>query len=176
MWELLTGRVAFSGLHYGAIIERVALMGERPAVPPGTPEDFSLLMCSCWSADPEQRPTFDQVMRCLDIMITSRQQELAVAKSGSTHNNSSSNSFDTQQMPSSGHPSVAIVQQAPQVGVSSSSGEFDMTVSTRGFSSGRYGKSGESGQLGGNAVSDGSAHSKANGNGDPGAPFEPQDL
>lgn len=61
VWELLTSRTAFSGLHYGAIIERVALMGERPSVPSGAPEDYALLMCSCWSADPEQRPTFDQV-------------------------------------------------------------------------------------------------------------------
>ncbi|KAF8066337.1 Map3k12 [Scenedesmus sp. PABB004] len=83
MWELLTGRAAYSGQHYGAIIEHVALLGERPAVPAAAPEDFSLLMGSCWHADPAQRPTFEQVVRCLDIMITARQQELAEAKSGS---------------------------------------------------------------------------------------------
>jgi hypothetical protein len=61
VWELLTARVAFKGLHYGAIIEHVALMGERPPMPEGTPEDFRLLMSSCWHADAQQRPAFDQV-------------------------------------------------------------------------------------------------------------------
>jgi hypothetical protein len=61
VWELLTGRMAFKGLHYGAIIEHVALMGERPPVPEGAPEDFCLLMSSCWHADAQQRPAFDQV-------------------------------------------------------------------------------------------------------------------
>jgi hypothetical protein len=61
VWELLTARVAFKGLHYGAIIEHVALLGERPPMPEGAPEDFRLLMSSCWHADPQQRPAFDQV-------------------------------------------------------------------------------------------------------------------
>eukprot|EP00882_Tetradesmus_deserticola_P028491 GHRQ01031745.1.p1 GENE.GHRQ01031745.1~~GHRQ01031745.1.p1 ORF type:complete len:297 (+),score=127.30 GHRQ01031745.1:3-893(+) len=61
MWELATARVAFKGLHYGAIIEHVALLGERPPMPEGAPEDFRLLLSSCWHADAQQRPAFDQV-------------------------------------------------------------------------------------------------------------------
>jgi hypothetical protein len=70
VWELLTARVAFKGLHYGAIIEHVALMGERPPVPEGAPEDFCLLMSSCWHADAQQRPAFDQVRMMFDWLGT----------------------------------------------------------------------------------------------------------
>eukprot|EP00878_Enallax_costatus_P005213 GHUV01005479.1.p1 GENE.GHUV01005479.1~~GHUV01005479.1.p1 ORF type:complete len:661 (+),score=159.36 GHUV01005479.1:2184-4166(+) len=160
MWELLTGRTAFSGLHYGAIIERVALMGERPPVPSGTPEDYTLLMCSCWSADPDQRPTFDQVVRCMDIMITSRQQELAVAKSGSTHDQSSSNNSATQQVQlPSGHPTPQLTHQQPQRAVSSSSGEFEM--SGRGYSSGRCASSRISGDNSGQVLTPSAQNSGA---------------
>lgn len=64
VWELLTGLIAFKGLHYGAIIEHVALMGVRPPIPDGAAEDYVLLMCSCWHPDPQQRPTFEQVGPC----------------------------------------------------------------------------------------------------------------
>eukprot|EP00775_Hariotina_reticulata_P011575 gene11575-11719_t len=79
MWELMTGAVAFKGLHYGSVIERVALIGERPVFPQDAPEDYALLANSCWQAEVQARPDFGQVLQCLDIMITSRQQELAEA-------------------------------------------------------------------------------------------------
>lgn len=79
MWELLTGEVAFKGWQWGAILEHVALGDPpgRPPVPEGAPEDYVLLMEACWQNDPAQRPTFHEVVRCINIMITSRQQELA---------------------------------------------------------------------------------------------------
>lgn len=72
VWELLTARVAFKGLHYGAIIEHVALLGERPPLPAEASEDFCLLMSSCWHADAAQRPAFDQVRgrtRCYVVVV-----------------------------------------------------------------------------------------------------------
>ena len=61
MWELLTGQVAFQGWQWGAIIENVALVGKRPPIPEQAPDDFCLLMESCWQQDPLQRPTFADV-------------------------------------------------------------------------------------------------------------------
>eukprot|EP00877_Chromochloris_zofingiensis_P009686 jgi/Chrzof1/4971/Cz15g06230.t1 len=69
MWEVFTGEMAFQNFHYGEVIERVALQGERPDVPEHAPEDFALIMTSCWHADPTLRPSFTQVVDCLDIML-----------------------------------------------------------------------------------------------------------
>lgn len=71
MWELLTSRTAFKDMHYGTVIQRVVTGGQRPPVPPETPEDYALLMEACWAKSPADRPTFDQILECLTIMIQS---------------------------------------------------------------------------------------------------------
>ncbi len=75
MWELISSKSAFSGKHYGEIIERVLVHNERPPIPPDAPEDYVLLMSSCWDAKPKLRPTFEAVRQCLDIMLQQRQEE-----------------------------------------------------------------------------------------------------
>lgn len=60
-WELLTGQVAFRGWQWGAILEHVALSDGRPPIPEGAPEDFVLLLESCWHKDPARRPAFTEV-------------------------------------------------------------------------------------------------------------------
>lgn len=64
MWELLTGEAAFQGWQWGAIIENVALNGQRPTIPATAPEDYCLLVESCWHQSPAQRPNFDEVGGC----------------------------------------------------------------------------------------------------------------
>ncbi|WIA28307.1 hypothetical protein OEZ86_010858 [Tetradesmus obliquus] len=79
MWELFTGSSAFKG-HFGNVVQRV-VAGERPPLPEEAPEEYSLLMTSCWCADPRQRPSFEQVVECLGLMLQSfchLTQELAV--------------------------------------------------------------------------------------------------
>lgn len=41
VWEVFTGKVAFSGLHYGEVFEQVALWQKRPPVPPEMPPDYA---------------------------------------------------------------------------------------------------------------------------------------
>lgn len=125
MWELLTARVAFKGLHYGAIIEHVALLGERPPLPAEAPEDFCLLMSSCWHADAAQRPAFDQVMRCLDIMISCRQQEMVAAKTSGSGCGATTHSGSC----------CASGTLASHQHLGASSGEFALTITTRAGSS-----------------------------------------
>ena len=77
VWELITGSVAFGRMHYGEVVERVGLQGERPPFPEQTPEEYSLLMSSCWGENPSARPSFEQVAECLNLMVASVQQQLA---------------------------------------------------------------------------------------------------
>ena len=71
VWELLTTRTAFKNEHYGSIIHQVVEGGRRPTIPTDAPEDYALLMEACWANNPAARPTFEQVLECLSIMLQS---------------------------------------------------------------------------------------------------------
>ncbi|WIA33471.1 hypothetical protein OEZ86_006600 [Tetradesmus obliquus] len=69
MWEVYTNQQAHQGLHYGAVVERVVVRGERPKVPADMPNEYSLLMRSCWDGDAAKRPNFAQVITCLELLL-----------------------------------------------------------------------------------------------------------
>ena len=41
------------------------LMGFRPEVPEEMPSGFRAIMEACWDANPDARPSFDVILRCL---------------------------------------------------------------------------------------------------------------
>lgn len=43
------------------------LMGCRPTIPEHMPEPFVKLMMECWDTDPEKRPTFEEILRRLQV-------------------------------------------------------------------------------------------------------------
>ena len=51
----------------GAQVFYKVLMGFRPSVPPAMPPGYRAIMEACWSADPDARPSFDVVLRCLQV-------------------------------------------------------------------------------------------------------------
>lgn len=69
MYEVFTGQTAFAGCHSGAVVERVVLRGERPPVPSNMPPQYALLMQRCWDPDAAKRPTFEQVVACLELLL-----------------------------------------------------------------------------------------------------------
>ncbi|CAG8691817.1 417_t:CDS:1, partial [Scutellospora calospora] len=40
--------------------------GIREEKIPGTPEDYANLFEKCWSAERDQRPELDEILKCLD--------------------------------------------------------------------------------------------------------------
>lgn len=85
VWELYCKATAFKDYHYGEVFERVALGGERPPVPVGMPEGYTLLMTSCWAADPLLRPGFQSIVQCLQMMLDQQavpEQMLATVSRG----------------------------------------------------------------------------------------------
>ncbi|GBF87404.1 hypothetical protein Rsub_00115 [Raphidocelis subcapitata] len=69
VWEVITGRGAFHGLHYAEVIEQVAIRGARPPVPEAAPPELRALMEACWQADPTKRPGFDALVTCLELLM-----------------------------------------------------------------------------------------------------------
>jgi hypothetical protein len=63
---------AFDGLEVEEIIERVRDEKERPDVPDWCPRSFVSLLTECWSEAPLFRPSFENVVRRLEIMLKVR--------------------------------------------------------------------------------------------------------
>jgi TPR repeat protein len=59
LYQMLTGRLEFSG--------RMAA-GDRPDIPFGIPAVFSNLITKCWDAQPDVRPSFDEIVHHLMTM------------------------------------------------------------------------------------------------------------
>ena len=69
MWEILTRETPYKGMNTGQICSQVLTMNLRPdlsAVPADTPQDWVRLMQRCWHTQPQDRPTFSQILDFLD--------------------------------------------------------------------------------------------------------------
>ena len=64
LWEMLTGEIPFGNKKAMAIMSEVT-RGNRPKIPETTPQPLTTLISSCWAQRPEDRPTFDQVVKAL---------------------------------------------------------------------------------------------------------------
>jgi serine/threonine protein kinase len=61
MWELSHGRPPFSECNDNAYLAMRIINGHRPEIVEGTPRCWVQLMQRCWSADPNQRPSADDI-------------------------------------------------------------------------------------------------------------------
>lgn len=64
MWELVGRTVPFHELDWPSVIEDRIVKGERPSLEGLGPlrPDYVALMGQCWAQDPEERPSFQQVV------------------------------------------------------------------------------------------------------------------
>jgi len=68
LWELITGREAWSDTQNKKIIEEKVLSGERPKIPAECPVEFGNLIEICWHDDPDQRWSFDIITNYLSAL------------------------------------------------------------------------------------------------------------
>ncbi|KAF0503054.1 kinase-like protein [Gigaspora margarita] len=61
LWELTSGRPPFKNLPNHAIILEIS-KNKREKVIPGTPTDYTELYKSCWTSDPDKRPTLEKIL------------------------------------------------------------------------------------------------------------------
>lgn len=66
MWELVARKHPYGEYRFMWELENAVVEGKRPVIPSGTPEPWKKLMTTCWSPDPNQRPTFDIVCKYID--------------------------------------------------------------------------------------------------------------
>ncbi|GBC37071.2 kinase-like domain-containing protein [Rhizophagus irregularis DAOM 181602=DAOM 197198] len=65
MWELTTGCKPFDNIGHDYALVYQIIDGIRPAITEDTPECFANLMNSCWSSDPQERPTMKKIRKIL---------------------------------------------------------------------------------------------------------------
>lgn len=66
LYELAAQQLAWHGANVWTLPSRV-MHGERPALPPSTPQQWQLLAAACWDADPNARPTASEALESLSI-------------------------------------------------------------------------------------------------------------
>ncbi|XP_024967324.1 uncharacterized protein LOC112507120 isoform X2 [Cynara cardunculus var. scolymus] len=68
MWELLTGDEPYTNMHCASIIGGIVNNSLRPTIPTWCDPEWKSLMGSCWSADPQERPSFLEISHKLRTM------------------------------------------------------------------------------------------------------------
>ncbi|CAI9098546.1 OLC1v1035215C1 [Oldenlandia corymbosa var. corymbosa] len=68
MWELLTGDEPYKDRHCASIIGGIVNNTLRPQIPTWCDPEWKLLMESCWTADPKERPSFSEISQKLRSM------------------------------------------------------------------------------------------------------------
>jgi len=64
-WELFAEQIPFEDLPAAAAAAEMAYNGSRPPFPDNWSEDLRLLISGCWQAQPEKRPSFDNIVNDL---------------------------------------------------------------------------------------------------------------
>jgi serine/threonine protein kinase len=62
LWEMLTKELPFEGRDPVQIIYAVAMKGERPIIPEGSPAALTELIERCWAQDCRARPAFSEIV------------------------------------------------------------------------------------------------------------------
>lgn len=61
LYEIMTGTIPFTKLTPFSIMNKIG-KGGRPNIPEEVPDVYVDLIKKCWSQEPEERPTFDQIL------------------------------------------------------------------------------------------------------------------
>eukprot|EP01133_Synstelium_polycarpum_P013424 gene13424-15818_t len=68
LWELVTREDPYQGMPTFQIVISVGQHKLRPIVPPHVSAPFTRLITECWSEDPTQRPSFQEIVKRLESM------------------------------------------------------------------------------------------------------------
>jgi len=68
LWELITREEPHHGMSPFQVVFSVGSQGVRPTIPMSCPSDFRTLIEECWDENPDQRPSFDEIMIHLQAM------------------------------------------------------------------------------------------------------------
>ena len=91
LWEVTAHKKPFEGLNRELFYERVVHGGERPPLSKKWPKELTSLMSECWDANMQNRPSFRDIVKRLDSMLSKE-------KGGSDNSGSDSNSKNRKSL------------------------------------------------------------------------------
>ncbi|GKD33794.1 dual specificity protein kinase splA-like protein, partial [Tanacetum coccineum] len=62
LWEITTGKIPWDNLNAMQIIGAVGFMNQRLEIPKDVNPQWASLIESCWSSEPQSRPTFQEIL------------------------------------------------------------------------------------------------------------------
>jgi len=68
LWELVAAKPVFEQMDPKKVAQEV-LKNVRPPIPTSCPEPLSVLMSRCWDEDPQVRPTFQEIVKELRLLV-----------------------------------------------------------------------------------------------------------
>ncbi|PSN40611.1 Mitogen-activated protein kinase kinase kinase 21 [Blattella germanica] len=71
LWELLTGETPYKGIDALAVAYGVAVNKLTLPIPSTCPQPWRELMEACWHSDPHFRPSFEDILQALDVIVHS---------------------------------------------------------------------------------------------------------
>ena len=87
LWELLTREIPFSDMPLVQVVWAVAECDERPEIPSTFPAGFHTIIEQCWQQEPEQRPSWRDIITHVQTCDLDLQTQ--VKKSNSNNNRDS---------------------------------------------------------------------------------------
>eukprot|EP01094_Clydonella_sp_ATCC50884_P021946 TRINITY_DN493_c0_g3_i1.p1 TRINITY_DN493_c0_g3~~TRINITY_DN493_c0_g3_i1.p1 ORF type:complete len:2040 (-),score=911.87 TRINITY_DN493_c0_g3_i1:136-6255(-) len=63
LWELYTREDFFGEISFMSALENKVIEGQRPAIPDHCPAEYRHLIETCWSGNPEERPSFVEIKK-----------------------------------------------------------------------------------------------------------------
>ncbi|MFS7909467.1 putative protein kinase TKL-CTR1-DRK-2 family [Helianthus anomalus] len=83
LWEITTGKIPWENLNSMQVIGAVGFMDKRLEIPNDVDPQWGSLIESCWSREPESRPTFKEILSKLKDLQKKYSRAPAVCKKGS---------------------------------------------------------------------------------------------
>ena len=110
MWEVVSKQLPFFGAAVEEVAERVVKEVLRPEIPIWCPWQYAELVQACWGPVPQRRPSFPEVLKALDSLVSLGWTGAPVDSAGDCSNsNSNSNSISlspSQSSSTSSHPNA----------------------------------------------------------------------
>jgi hypothetical protein len=69
MWEMYTGQRPYGSMKQQQLVEEVVMRGLRPKFPSHAPHGYVILAMAAWSGAPATRPTFDEALTHLNMLL-----------------------------------------------------------------------------------------------------------
>mmetsp|Transcript_17349 Transcript_17349/g.51843 ORF Transcript_17349/g.51843 Transcript_17349/m.51843 type:complete len:2071 (-) Transcript_17349:48-6260(-) len=114
LWELVTRESPYPEMQFFHQVETAVLAGIRPPLPETVrPEGFADLIKDCWNADPDARPSFDEILNTLNMMDPVKAAQRSLSRLASLHLSATRSDISPRSVTARGPLTARVAEAAP---------------------------------------------------------------